>query len=251
MNKSIVAYEVLRIIDSKPLFADDHYSRLLNSVQSIDESLQISKHGFFKQLSLIISKYKIVNGNIKIDAIIDILTQNISLYCKQIIHHYPSNENYLNGIDVVSYKYIRENPHNKIWNQTLREITDNIIATKNVYEVLYQNAEDCLTEGSRSNLFFVKGHELYSASDSEILLGITRKYIISAAENTGFKLVEKKIYLNEISNFESAFLSGTSPKVLPIRKVNSVVFDVENKNLRKIMSDFDQIIEKDIRNFKF
>lgn len=251
MNKKIVAYEVLRVIGSKPLFAKDHYRRLLNSVQSVDQNLHLSEHGFFKHILLTVSKYKIVNGNIKAEAVIDLQTKSINLSCTHILHHYPSSDDYKNGVDVITYKYVRENPNSKIWNQTLREITDNIIASENVYEVIYQNENDCLTEGSRSNLFFINENDLISAPESDILKGITRKYIISTAGSLGLRLIERSIHIEEIKNFQSAFISGTSPMILPVKKINSVEFDVNNILLRKLMSDFGMIVDDNIRNFEF
>ena len=43
--------------------------------------------------------------------------------------------------------------------------------------------------------------------------------------------------------FEGLFISGTSPKILPICKVDDVEFDVNNEFLRELMREFDEVIE--------
>ena len=44
------------------------------------------------------------------------------------------------------------------------------------------------------------------------------------------------------------FISGTSPNILPIRRVNELEFDVENYLLRKLMNLFDELIGRNTLN---
>jgi len=246
MQNIVTAYEVLRIINSKPLFAKDHFHRLKNSVISIDSKIIVSEEDFLNQIALLIQQNKIENGNIKVLFEINVDSGNIQMSYRQIPHHYPTNDDYRNGIETVTYKFVRENPHSKIWNQSLREITDSLIVDKEVFEVLYVNSNDCLTEGSRSNLFFINRNELISAPSSDILLGITRKYIIDTAILCGLTIIEREIKLDEINLLDCAFISGTSPKILPIKNIDSIAFNVTNSFLRKLMYDFDKVIEANI-----
>ncbi|HNQ68807.1 MAG TPA: aminotransferase class IV [Bacteroidales bacterium] len=251
MSDIIIAYDVLRVINAKPLFAKDHYIRLSNSVTSVDPTINFSEELFLSHILKVIKSNNLINGNIKTIIQIDKRKKSYTIDCKEIPHHYPSDNDYQNGINTITYTFTRENPHNKIWNQELREITDKMIAANNIFEVLYVNKEGHLTEGSRSNLFFINNNELISAPSTEILLGVTRKFIIEDAIKTGLKLIEKKISLDEISNYKSAFISGTSPKILPVKKINKIKFDVKNVLLERLMYNFDIHIKKDIDNFVF
>lgn len=251
MSEIIIAYDVLRVINAKPLFAKDHFIRLKNSVLSVNPKIIFSEEIFKSEIFKIIKTDKIKNGNIKTQIIIDKQNQSYSVECKQIPHQYPTVADYRLGVDAMTYKFTRDNPHNKIWNQGLREITNKMIIENKVYEVLYINDKNCLTEGSRSNLFFINENELISAPASEILLGVTRKFILEEAERTGLTLIEKAININEIDNYNSAFISGTSPKILPIKKIGKKEFDVNNLKLRLLMQNFDKHIQQDINSFKF
>jgi len=247
----VIAYDVLRVINAKPLFAKDHYIRLSNSVKSVDAKIKLSEKSFFDHLLKVIISDNVIDGNIKTSIKIDKRNKSFSIESKQIPHHYPDDKDYQNGVNTITYRFTRENPHNKIWNQELRDITDKMIAQNDIYEVLYLNKEGYLTEGSRSNLFFINDNGLFSAPSTEILLGVTRKFILEDAVKTGLKLIEKKISLTEISNYKSAFISGTSPKILPVRKINKIEFDVKNVLLEKLMLNFDIHIKKDIDSFVF
>ena len=44
----------------------------------------------------------------------------------------------------------------------------------------------------------------------------------------------------DIGSFDAAFISGTSPKVMPIASVGEVSFDVNDPILRKIMEKYDE-----------
>jgi branched-chain amino acid aminotransferase len=247
----MIAYEVIRVINSKPLFAADHFQRMLNSLQSVKQNAVLSFKEFVETIKNVIDSRKIINGNVKLEIIIDDNDVISKLLAKQITHHYPTQYDYKNGVSTVTYLHTRENPNSKIWNQSLRERTDEIISLQNVFEVIYVNKANKITEGSRSNIFFVESDKLYSALPQDILHGITRKYIIEIAEKYGMQLVEKDIHLSELETFDAAFISGTSPKILPIRCVNEINFGTNNKYMRLLMTEFDKFIDANINSFSF
>jgi len=250
-NNTFTAYEVLRIIKSKPLFAYDHYLRLYNSVSFYKPDIQYSYNSFINLCKTCIAKNQIDFGNIKIELIASEQDNEFKTIIKQIPHKYPSSEQYNLGVKTMTYKHVRTNPNNKIWNEQLRIKIDNFIADNNIYEALYINETNILSEGSRSNLFFLNDAKLFSAPSAEILPGITRKYIIDVAKSLGIELIEKEISLDEISKYDSAFISGTSPKILPICLINNVKFNVSNNNLQKLMFEFNQVIDEHIENLEF
>jgi branched-chain amino acid aminotransferase len=78
-----------------------------------------------------------------------------------------------------------------------------------------------LTEGSRSNLFFIRDNQVISAPDERILLGITRKYVMQAITEAGAEMLTGLISKNEINddNIDAAFLSGSPIDLLPISSI--------------------------------
>ena len=242
----ITSYEVIRIINRKPLFLSDHFTRLENTLASVDTKIKIEKIQFDSMLNKCISDNNIENGNIKVEAIYDSDSKILEYICHQIPHHYPSAEQYKMGIQTKTFAYERKNPHNKIWNQNLRDTVDKFIAENKIYEAIYVNTQNKITEGTRSNIFFIKSDKLISAQEKDILKGITRKYIIDTAKSNGFVYEEKDIDLSEISNFDAAFFSGTSLKILPIASLDNIQFDVENEKQRLLMEKFNEVINKSI-----
>ena len=88
-----------------------------------------------------------------------------------------------------------------------------MIRESGVYEVLLVNRESKVTEGSRSNLFFIREGVVRTAPDSEVLPGITRQKVLELISEEGFRLDIRSLALEELPSAEAAFLTGTSPKV--------------------------------------
>lgn len=242
----VTSYEVIRIINKKPLFLSDHFARFENTLASVDCSVKVENIQFGSMLYMCINDNKIIDGNIKVEAAYDSDTKSIEYTCREIPHHYPTKEQYAAGVTTKTFAYERQNPHNKIWNQNLRDTVDKFIAENNIFEAVYVSRDNRLTEGTRSNIFFIAGNKLISALEKDILKGVTRKYIIDTATRNGFTYEERNISKDEISSFDSAFISGTSPKILPIAQMDDVKFNVENENLRILMQKFNEVINQNI-----
>lgn len=250
MNK-IAAYEVIRIIDGKPLFAHDHYDRLINTLIHSNINVTIEKSIFFKNIHKLIVDNNLVSGNIKIEVIFDTDTKNIDFQSYIVPHSYPTEYQYSNGVGIVLFQHVRTNPQQKIWNQQLRDTVDAEIKKKSVFELLYYDDKNIISECTRANFFLINSNILYSPLSSKILLGITRKYILSAAQQSGMQVVERDMFISELSSFDAAFISGTSPKILPISNIDNIIYNVDNRCLRKLMNSFNKIIDCDIANFQW
>jgi branched-chain amino acid aminotransferase len=117
-----------------------------------------------------------------------------------------------------------------------------------VYEVILVHPEGYITEGSRSNLFMIKNNEVYTPKVTDILPGITRKYILQVCKDLNLILNERRIFRDELFAMDALFITGTSPKVLPIRNIYYANFDVKHPVLRLIMKKFDELIENYLKN---
>ncbi len=245
MDKLINVYEVLRVIDNKPLFLEEHFNRFEKSLKNLKVDVNIKKD-FYEAVLFFIKKEKIKYGNIRIDVYIKQQQIDSNITVKQLRHKYPDSSEYEKGVKVVTYPYSRLSPQNKIWNAEIRKKTDFIINQGVYYEVLYYDKRNYLTEGSRSNLFFIKGSKIFTPKASKVLQGVTRNKIFEIAQKLNIEINELNIHLDKITFFETAFITGTSPKILPISYINNVDFNVKNKTLRLLMEEFDNIISKNI-----
>jgi len=236
-------YEVLRIIGKKPLFLNDHIERLHLSLKNNKVSEKLRYIDFYKVIDALAVKNNIDIGNIKI---VCNIFNGITIYLYFVPHRYPNAEQYNIGAALLSRMLERDNPRRKAVNLKLREKTESLIIEKNIYEVLLVDHNGLVTEGSKSNVFFIKNDVLYTPPIESVLPGITRKYILSICIKRAIKYIEIPVTYKNISSFESVFITGTSPKVLPVKTIDNIQFSVDNPVLRIIMDDYDRIIQESI-----
>lgn len=237
-----IIYEVIRLMHGQFLFLHDHLERLRNSCEKADIKCP-DKAILISHLKMLISKTSRSNGNIRL--LVYEKENTTHIVCFFVPHLYPSSEDYRNGVFTSTYPFERPEPTVKRWNEKFRHNVNNYIQQNKIYEAILLNAQGELTEGSRSNLFFIDTYSrIYTAPEKMILPGITRKYVLQLCNVYNFRVIEKPVSQSEAENMKSCFLSGTSPKVLPIKQLDSITYDVQNPVLRTIMDGFNEMIQK-------
>lgn len=81
-----------------------------------------------------------------------------------------------------------------------------------------------LAEATGANVFLVQNGELHTPTPDCFLNGITRQTLIALAKENGFKVVERHIKPEELSNFDECFLTGTAAEVTPVSEVGEYKF---------------------------
>lgn len=239
-------YEVIRIIEGTPLFLEDHLDRLYRSANITNLEIWLKKEEIKESIKKLSKINNQKNGNVKI--VFNYDGEEKTYLCYFIKHKYPSQEMYEKGVRTSLYNAERENPNAKVINSNLREATNKIMKETGVYEIILVNREAYITEGSRSNIFMVKDNNIYTSPVKDVLPGITRKYIIKACRNLGYDVIEERINSKDVNTLQGMFVSGTSPKILPISQVDNIKFDPNNEIIRALMKEYDKIIENYIKN---
>ena len=88
-------------------------------------------------------------------------------------------------------------------------------------EAIYLDAHDRLTEGTRANLFVVRGERLITPREG-VLKGITRQVVMEIATND-FEVVEHPIHYHELSLIDEVFLTSTTKEILPVVQIDEHV----------------------------
>ncbi|WP_266081341.1 branched-chain amino acid transaminase [Haladaptatus caseinilyticus] len=96
-------------------------------------------------------------------------------------------------------------------------------AQRNGYDdALLLDMDGNLAEGADSNVFIVRDGVLYTPSlDSGILPGVTRRTLITLAQDHGYEVEKKTITTGELLTADEAFLCGTGVEVTPVTAVNT------------------------------
>ena len=236
-------YEVIRIIDGKILFWKDHLIRLGKSLQIEDVRLNLSDMDFIEMISVLIRQNRYENMNIRIDVFVSDITNIIIGF---IPTYYPDTALYDEGVKTVTLNSVREDPAVKVVHNALKSRVDKILTNRKIFEVLFLNEAGNLTEGSRTNLFLIKGKEVFTAKSEDVLLGVTRNKVIELCHLENIPVHECDLAFEGAADFDACFLTGTSPKVLPVKFVDDISFPVKNGILLKIMNAYNLLISRSL-----
>lgn len=236
-------YEVIRIIEGIPVFLEDHLDRLYHSARLTWMDQLPGPDSLAGMIKEYISTQKKKTGNIKLSFSFSDPSAQPSCELIFIPHCYPTPEEYTNGVKVGLLQADRKIPHAKIQNTDLRKRANQSISDNTLFEVLLIDSEGNITEGSKSNVFFIKNETLYSAPVEKILQGITLIKVQQICKSCGIPVIERAIPANKLDQFEAAFLSGTSPKVLPISSIDQIIYKTGHPLLIKLQNLYNQLIE--------
>jgi branched-chain amino acid aminotransferase len=234
-------YEVIRIVDGIALFLEDHFERLISSVQIQGLQLEMELSEFRQHIIVLTKLNEQQNGNVKF-TLSKVGKVNHWLF-SFIPHSYPTSNDYQKGVPIGLLIVERENPNAKVIQNKVRDKANQLIEANQLHEVLLVDRNGMITEGSRSNVFFVKDNLFYTAPASMVLVGVTRKKVLECLSELNFKVIEEAVSASEIGNFDAVFLTGTSPKVLPVNRIDSISFPTNNSFVEQLMEKYNLMIE--------
>ena len=101
-------------------------------------------------------------------------------------------------------------------------------------EALYFNEKNYITEGTYTNIFFVRGSVLYTPSLAcGLLPGTMRAQILELAQMKNITCVEGDFTLEDIANAEAVFVTNALMGIMPVREIN----EVQSYNINHIIVD--------------
>lgn len=241
---STILYEVIRVINGVPLFFDEHIDRLKKSTQL--SGIEISLNPLVKGIVDLVKKTDVKEKNLKISLYCDKVDKHkCQIIAYFIESHYPLAEKYQNGVKTELASLERENPNIKLENPVLRQTADKVLSLSQTHEALLVNDEGFITEGSRSNFFAIINKTLITPPAKDVLEGVTRRMVIALAKQNSIPFQERPIHTRELDSFEGAFITGTSPKILPINRIGDQSFAIP-KLTQELIKHFDELIHKNL-----
>jgi branched-chain amino acid aminotransferase len=238
-----MVYEVFRVLKHKTLFLNEHMERMFHSIDLLGFDKPYSRGQIEQYLNELLDTEPDRIGNIKI---------RLSWWHEPILeigyipHVYPTLKEQTEGVEVATFHAVRNTPNIKLWNASLRARTNQALKDLGVFEVLLVNADGNITEGGRTNHFYVKDSVLYTAPVSSVLPGITRQKVMDAAEILNIRLVEKYLNESEVGSVDEMFTSGTSAGVQPISVVNGIRLPEDKSITLYLQHAYNIMTEKEI-----
>jgi branched-subunit amino acid aminotransferase/4-amino-4-deoxychorismate lyase len=211
-------YESLKVREGVPLFVGEHLDRLFESARV----LRLVHH--FSRGAIAESFRRLAEANDLADASLRMLLvggeePELFAYATEL-PRYPA-EYYRRGAEAISYRGERIFPRAKSSSLLLNYVAGREAREREALEALLVDREGRALEGTRSNLFAVRGGELLTAGE-DVLAGVTRKHILDSYAEAGGRIRYEKLDLKELlaGRCEELFISSTSMGALPLRSID-------------------------------
>ncbi len=245
VSTGISFYEVLKVVDRVPLFAEDHIERLKRSVASKGVPGLPAEKDILENIKLTVKANSGVNeGNIRVLLHFEEdLNPGPVIYSYFIPHHYPLERDYKEGVHLVTVNAERIDVHCKIINISFREHVAAKITESNAWEALLVNGKGYVTEGSKSNFFGISGDTVVTPPGEDVLPGITRKRILEICSRQNIRVQEKKINIDDLGNFDSCFITGTSPGMLAAASIDNRFYPAGHPLLRELSVRYNKVVD--------
>ena len=213
----------------------DHTRRLLNSAKIIGMKVPFDEDQLNQAQIEVVKSNDMAYGYIRPMCFygsegMGLRADNLRVHCMVAAWEwgaYMGKENLENGIRVKTSSYTRHHVNATMCKAKVNGHYVNSMlalqeATQDGYdEALLLDPQGFVAEGSGENVFIVKDNVLYTPELSSALDGITRKTIITLAEEKGIPVVEKQISRDEVYIADEAFFTGTAAEVTPIRELDN------------------------------
>jgi D-alanine transaminase/branched-chain amino acid aminotransferase len=232
-------YETIRVRRRKPLFIADHLLRLRISCETLKLEHVFSDDLIVNAIHKLIGATAADTYNLKILLIGGSAKETASLYILASNPHYPEKTLYREGVPVITRHFERAFPQAKSLNMLQSYLAYRDAKAAGAYDALLVNRRGEVTEGTRTNFFVLQGNIIISPPASEILLGVTRKHVLEVARQQGFSYEEKALSLESICNYDAAFFTSTSTKIMPIQSIDSTQVKIIPETLKTLMRAFD------------
>lgn len=228
-------YEVLRVLDGKPVFLKEHLERLQKSWLFYHKEAMVLDNLEAEIFDLASQKKEPHNLRIEIQI------QDGAYTIQAVEGVYPTKAMKDEGVALATFEHQRHNPQVKAIDPELAERAKAFREEKGVYSLLYVH-EGEVGECEKANIFFVRDGLLITAKDEDVLLGVTRQKVLEIAQNLNIPVVKRTLRSNELFTMDGVFMSGTSIHVLPVRKIDELTFDAKHPLVVRLSDEMDRMV---------
>ena len=156
---------------------------------------------------------------------------------------FPIRKWYKQGIVTVTDNFERPFPQGKTLSMIKSYLAYKKAQSNNAYDTLAIDRDGFIREGSRTNFFAIKGRTIFKAPDTKVLDGVTQRIVLKVAKDNNFKIEEADIQKQDLKNYDGAFLTSTSSKILPIKKIDEFEFTEISEQIKELIKLFDAYLK--------
>lgn len=216
----------------------EHTNRLIESGKTLDFTIPYSADEIDEANRLVLSKNNLVDAYIRPVAWrgseeLSVPGRNNKVHlaiAAWVWPNYFSVEEKLKGIRLQWSKWKRPSPETipckakAAGLYMICTLSKDAAMAEGYADALMLDYRGYVAEATGANVFFVQGDEIHTPTPDCFLNGITRQTAIALAKANGFKVIERHMRPEELSNFDECFLTGTAAELTPVSEVGEFRF---------------------------
>ena len=247
-------YEVVRVYGGRPFLLDWHLERMENSLKAIAIENPFDREGWVQLIGEAIRRsgeaeatvyWQVTRGIAPRNHIFPSAKSAVSLTVRPLavsgssapeVHTAvgePGPAQTADTAQQASLPLLMALPDERWANAYVKSINllPNVIAKEIAHRYHAQEAmlvkNGWITECSGSNVWFVRGGELWTAPTNRFILpGITRRFVRQLAKDAGVPVHEEALHLEELQDVKEVFVTSTTQE---IQLIGSIVTPVEKE----------------------
>lgn len=215
-------FETMRVYGGKAFLLQRHLQRMIDSCPIMD-IVRPSREALASAVTETIKKNKLDSGCVRLNIWKRGKGLGIFAFARNV--ELCSNADYNKGFSAIIVKDIRQNelsplPRVKSLNHSFYIILSKRAEKEGVDESLFLNSKGNICEGSRSNIFIVRGNTLVAPPvTAGCLPGITRQMVFEIAQQLQINLLEADIAPDDVTCSSQAFLTNSLVEIMPLTMV--------------------------------
>jgi aminodeoxychorismate lyase len=164
-----------------------------------------------------------------------------------------SSKFYEDGINCIISEKVRRNEKSIISKIKSLSFIENVIVKiecekEKCDDAIILNTSGYISEGSVSNIFFVKDDCVYTPSiECGCLEGITRKVIFEICEKNGIKVKEGFFKLEFLRKVNEVFLTNTLMGIMPVREIKNCFVVKEFRITQSLIKKYNENLRKETK----
>jgi branched-chain amino acid aminotransferase len=212
-------YEVIKMIEGVPIFFEAHMERMRRSAAALGVSIHKKDPQILEEIRMLSTQNQLEAANVKL---VRSEAGGRELFLTYFIaSEDPGPQAHTQGVPVILFHGERETPHIKTLKGSFRYPASKNMEKYGAYEALLVNSAGYITEGSRSNIFFLKDEgSVCTPPAKAVLPGVTRGHVLRICQDRGIPMFEQPLHQTELHQIKGIFITGTTVDVVPVSAID-------------------------------
>ena len=247
------AFETISVVDGRPIFLDRHLRRLEDAARFLDlgkpAERGIDRITVLEYLRKWMSEhdYRDRSGHMRRCALKIMLTQENVFFSMRDNPYTPDIYERGFAMDISNVRRNETSPF--VYHKTMN-YGDCILEKRNATaagmdERLFLNTKEQVSEGTVSNVFFVRNGVICTPQVScGLLPGILREYLCETED-----VEETDIYVQDLKRYQECFVTNSLMGIMPVRQIGGIRFE-EDRVTKELMRKYQDMVQETINKKK-